>query len=489
MNRALSTAGRVIFSLLLIAGITEVDLRLFHVNSATAAFTFLLAVLALATFSGLLSSISASLAGMLCYNYFFLPPVGTFTIGDPENWVALVAFLITAVTASQLSSSAQNRAREALARQRELERLNQFSRAMMLLDSTQALGGQIAGQVLRIFDLREVAFFDRATGQVRWAGLDPAHVKPALLQEQAMRAGAGAGEAPINGTLADSCYISPVSLGGQPVGSIGICGTVSEAALRAIASLSAIVLERGRIQDVTARAEAARQNEQLKSTLLDALAHEFKTPLTSIKAAITSALSRYAHGPAEQDLLSIVDEEADRMNAMVTESIEVARVEAGHLHLHREPCRVSDLIAQALVRIRSFLDDREVEVSIPESLPAAHADANLIGLAARQLLHNAVKYSSPNSPIGVEARADAGEIEVRITNQGEGIPEHEQAAIFEKFYRGKATRERIPGTGLGLTIAREIVAAHGGQLRVVSQPGRGATFLFTLPIASNKEME
>ena len=469
-----STAARTIASLLLIGGSTALNLNVFHVNSATAAFTYLLIVLALATAWGFIPSIAAAVGGMLCYNYFFIPPVGTFTIGDPENWVALVVFLITAVTASHLSSSAQQRAREALARQLELERLYQFSRSLMLLHTGQPLGGQIAGQVLRIFDLREVAFFEARTGQFRWAG-----VEPALLSHELLRGVLHRSET--KRTPEGQCRVSPVTLGGQQVGAIGVCGSISEAALQAVASLSGIVLERGRTQEAAARAEAARENQQLKSTLLDALAHEFKTPLTSIKAAVTSVIAHYSHPPAEHDLLSVVDEEADRMNAMVTDSIELARLEAGHLHLHAQPCNVQSLITQSVSQLTSFLDGRVVDVAVPHGLPIAYADRHLIELVIRQLVQNAVKYSSPESPIRIAASQQGDFIEVQVANEGAAIPEHEQEAIFDKFYRGEATREQIPGTGLGLTIAREIIEAHHGSIGVKSRVNEGACFAFTLP--------
>ena len=465
------TLLRIASSLLLIAALTGIDLNLLKVNSATAAFTYLLAVLALATRGGLPESITASLAGMVCYNFFFLPPVGTLTVSDPQNWVALLVFLITAVTASNLSSSARQRAEEALARQQEMERLYELSRAMMLLDNEQPLAGQIAGRVLQTFGFREVAFFERHSGQTHRAGTSS-------VSEESLRDAMHSG---LTRTPAGALIV-PVNLGGRPLGSVGVSGgSVSEPALQAIANLAAIVLERGRDREAAARAEASRQNEQLKSTLLDALAHEFKTPLTSIKAAITSSLARYPHPVDEADLLSIVDEEADRMTAMVTESIEVARIEAGQLHLHPEPCALPELVSRTVERLRTFLDERPLRIEVPSTLPAVYADAHLIGLVLRQLIHNAVKYSYPSSPIEISATPEDCAVVICIGNQGVGIPEHEQEAIFDKFYRGRVTRERIPGTGLGLTIAREIIQAHGGRIWVQSQPGQGARFFFTLP--------
>jgi two-component system sensor histidine kinase KdpD len=259
--------------------------------------------------------------------------------------------------------------------------------------------------------------------------------------------------------------------------------TLSEAALQAVAQLGAIALERARAQEAANHAEATRQNEQLKATLLDALAHEFKTPLTSIKAAITSVLANARRDPVERELLTVADEEADRLNTLLTRTIEVARIEAGHVKLSRQPCPVTQLVADAIDQLKRFVEGRDVRVDVPTDLPPVDADPGLIALVLRQLLDNALKYASPSSSIGISAERLEDNVVVHVFNDGPGIPPEELNAIFQKFYRGRDVRDRIPGTGLGLTIAREIVATHGGNLTVSSQPGSGVRFSFTLPVA------
>jgi two-component system, OmpR family, sensor histidine kinase KdpD len=470
-----------------VTALTVIDLRLFHVNSATAAFSFLLLVLGLATRLALKESIIASLASMLAYNFFFLPPTGTFTIADPQNWVALFVFLATAITASQLSSSARRKAEEASFREQEVQRMYNFSRALMLRGNERTLADEITLKISDLFDVQDVSFYDREADSVSNSKTAAAG---SPLDDAFLREVARTGE--MWRKPESAAVIAPVRLGGRSLGSLGITGSdrISEVALQAIAQLVAIALERARAQDAATRAEVARQNEQLKSTLLDALAHEFKTPLTSIKAAATTVLSRNNLDGMEQDLLTVVDEEADHLNSLVTEAIELARIGSGPVKLHRELCSSGELISSAIAQLRRLADDQILELTIKPDLPLLEIDRKLGELALRQLLNNALKYSAPSSPIQITAEAQADAIMFTVGNAGPGIPEPEQDLIFEKFYRGRDVRARVVGTGMGLTIAREIVEAHGGRIWLKSESGKGVQFSFTLPtIASRKSLK
>jgi two-component system, OmpR family, sensor histidine kinase KdpD len=471
---------RVGGALALVALVTAVDYRLLHLNSSTAGFTYLLLILFLATRSGLPAAIAASFASVPCYDVFFLPPIGKFSILDPQDWVALCVFLITAVTASELSAREQRRADEASARRQEMEQVYEFSRALMIGDDQRGVAPQIAQSIAQVFHVPEVALYERATDVVHRGG-------PATSLLEAQLRDAARNESAWS-SLSQKTSILPVRFGGRILGSLGLVGTtLSEAALQAVAQLGAIALERARAQEAANHAEATRQNEQLKATLLDALAHEFKTPLTSIKAAITSILTNSARDPVERELLTVADEEADRLNTLLTRTIEVARIEAGHVKLDRQPCQVSQLVADAIDQLKRFCEGRDVRVDIPADLPAVDADAGLIALVLRQLLDNALKYAPPSAAIGISAERLEDNIIVHVFNEGPGIAPEELNSIFQKFYRGRDVRERIPGTGLGLTIAREIIATHGGNLTVSSQPGAGVRFSFTLPVASVAE--
>jgi two-component system sensor histidine kinase KdpD len=248
----------------------------------------------------------------------------------------------------------------------------------------------------------------------------------------------------------------------------------------------AITLEREVARENAAKAEAAQESEKLKSTLLDALAHEFKTPLTSIKAAATALLSEIPQSNAHRELLTVVEEESDRLSDLVTEAIQMARIEAGKLQLQRQPVSAALIVDTALRKFRNRVEDRPITIQIDSSMPAVEADEELVSMVLQQLVDNALKYSPPDLPLVISAREEEGSLVMSVTDKGPGIPEHEQARIFEKFYRGDANRQSTPGTGMGLTIAREIVKAHGGRIWLHSRPGQGSTFSFSLPLIATE---
>jgi len=244
-------------------------------------------------------------------------------------------------------------------------------------------------------------------------------------------------------------------------------------------------MERARSLEEGSKTEALRQSEALKAVLLDALAHDLKTPLTSIKGAVSHLLAQ-PRDAAEAELLTIANEEADRLNRLVVEVLEMARIEATKFHPDRSPHGVSEIISAAVRAQDESLKGRRVELQVPESLPDADVDFEFIQQVLKQLLDNAVKYSPPGSPLKISAGLTGEKIVISVADHGRGIPEAEQARIFEKFYRGRASRDEILGTGLGLSIAKGIVEAHGGKIWVTSQPGQGSIFSFALP-ASKKE--
>jgi two-component system sensor histidine kinase KdpD len=469
---------RIFGSLGAVAGVTFFYTALFtEANTTTVAMTFLLAILAIAAAWGLREAIVASVAAMLCFNFFLLPPRFTFTIYDPQNWVALTTFLVTAVVASQLSASAKRRADEATRRQREMERLYDLSKTLMLIDNRSAAASQVSQRIAQVFEILGVAVFDRATDQVYRAGsID--NVSDTKLRDAAVQRTA------FHDTNTGVAML-PLSLGGDPVGSLAIGGaSISDTALQAIGNLAAIVMERARAEEITARMEAARQNEAMKSMMLDALAHEFKTPLTSIKAAASSILDERPN--TQQELVTIIEEESDRLDSLVSETIRMARIEGGDFRLERQSCAAAGLIHAALQKLRILLEDRDVRVEIEPNLPNVNADGELIELTIRQLLTNALKYANPDSPIAIRAAAQIGTIQVSVQDFGPGIPAKDLSHIFEKYYRVEGSGG-VPGTGMGLAIARDIVKAHGGEIWAESVQGAGSQFFFTLPAASAGE--
>ena len=463
----------------IIAAITWILYRVIPVNAATAGFAYLVAILFIAARWGLFESIAGSIAAVLCFNFFFLPPVGTFTIADPQNWVALFAFLATSVTASRFSTQAKKRAQEALDSQREMERLYALSRSILLTDPNHPLPKQLAMQIAQSFNASAVALFDSGSANLYRAGPEDFSDQKDQLRQAA-----------VQGTLfrdeAAQTVVTSIRLGGQPIGSIGIRGvSLSDSVLQGLANLVAIGLERARAQEAAGKADAARRSDELKSTLLDALAHEFKTPLTSVKAASTALLSSTALGSEQQrELITVIDEEADRLSVLVTEAIQMARIEAGRVSLQRTDYPIQEMVESVLDKLGPTLEERRIDVNVPPGLPPVWADRELIEIALRQLIDNALKYSPRDSPVSVAAESSGNRIIVSVADRGPGIPEEEQSRIFEKFYRAEASRHQIPGAGLGLVIAREIIQVHGGEIRVESRPGQGSVFRFSLPISS-----
>ncbi len=467
---------RLTVSLSSVAAITLICYAIVPVNAATVGFIYLLAVLLIASTWGLAEAAGASIAAVFCFNFFFLPPVGTLTIADPQNWVALFTFLVTSIVASQLSRRAQQRTLDAISSQREMERLYALGRAILLAGPQEDAGREIARQVARIFELEGVALYSRRDGVTYQAGTADLSDLEDKLRQVAL-------ETSVVTDKPTRTMLVAIRLGGEPIGSLAIRGTApSDAALQSVCNLAAISLERVKIQEAFTQAEIARRSDTLKSTLLDAIAHEFQTPLTAIRVAASALLE----GPppdadSQTDLLRVVNEESARLSRLVREAIRMARIETGKVQLQRSPQNVRNLVEQTLGDMSAKLDGRPLTVVVDPDLPELSVDAELIELALRQILDNAVKYSPQGSPLIVEAKRDEGGVIVSVTDRGPGIPEWEQSRIFERFYRGIEIPSPTTGSGMGLAIAREIVQAHGGEIWVDSKLGEGSRFSISLP--------
>jgi two-component system sensor histidine kinase KdpD len=357
-----------------------------HVNAATVSLALLLNVLFIATRWGSLPALAASILAMLCFNFFFLPPFGTFTIAATDNWIALLAFLVTAVTAGQLSASAKKRAEEAETGRREIERL--------------------------YAELRDA--FERAS-----------------------------------------------------------------------------------------HAEALRQSEKLKSALLDAVTHDLRTPLTSIKASITTLLDEVrgrinGEPPVELDaesrveMMEVIDEESDRLGRFISGLIELARIEAGELQLRRRWGAVDEIISAALLRAEPITRGHPVELDVEKELPGVRVDERAVSEVVYTLIDNAAKYSAKGSVIRISARRPDEElIQMAVEDEGPGIPRDLRERVFDKFFRatrdGDVRNHQPTGTGMGLAIAKGIVEAHEGTISIESgRGGKGTRVVFTLPIGDDE---
>jgi two-component system sensor histidine kinase KdpD len=463
-------------SIACLAILTFIAHHLCHVNATTAGFIYLLLVLIVAIQWGFIEAALLSVAATLTFNYFFFPPVGTFSIADSHNWVALLSFLGTSLIASRLSTEAKRRALDAIHRQQDIERLYTFSRAILLIGNSEPFGMQLIRKLADIFCLNAAALYDRQTGEIYRAGSSDADTMDEQLRDIALHGIASSGSPA-------GCILTAVRLGSEPIASLAIQGAqMPDSVLQGIANLVAIGLERARAQDLGRQVEASRQSEQLRTTLLDALAHEFKTPLTSIKA-VTTALLANPDQPSESrtELLSIADEEAEHLRGLIDDTIAMARLDTAHIEINPEISNIVEIMREVMRSMRTELEGRSVVISGEDQIPEIALDRKLIKLAIKQLFDNAAKYSPAGSPLEIRVSQTKGAIHAEVTDHGKGIPREEQVRIFERFFRSPSVLHQVPGSGLGLSIAHSIIRAHQGDLTVTSQPGR-TSFLLILPI-------
>jgi two-component system sensor histidine kinase KdpD len=455
-----------------LAGLTAIG-RYFDINSTGIALLFLIGVLFASAYWGLSYAIILAVVATAAFNFFFLPPLYTFTIADPQNWFALVAFLVAALVASNLSERARREAEDAKRRRREVERLYALSQQLLTTENLASLLNRLPGIITETFTLSGAALFltDRTT--VYRSGPEVA------FDEEALRSVAARGELIMQED--GPSYIS-VRIGAKTIGALALLGgNVSRESLEAIGSLSGLCIERARALEQVTIHRAAQENEKLRTALLDSVTHEFRTPLTSIKASVTSLLSNTSHNNEQRtELLTVIDEETDRLNRLVGEAAEMAQLDSGLVKLNLQPRNIREAIHSALDAARNSLQKHEVELKVAEDLPLVIMDVERIREVLTHLLENAAKYSAPGTRITVISEKEGNHVLVSVADQGPGIDGFEQPLIFEKFYRGRHGQFSAHGTGMGLAIAKVIIEAHGGKIGVVSQLGHGSVFFFTL---------
>lgn len=443
--------------------------------------TFLVVILLVAANWGLRHAVYLSFLSSAAFNFFFLPPVLTFTIRDSRNWVALFAFLATGIVAAQLAERARNEAASSRARQREAERISGLSQQMMIAGNVIDLLNELPHMIAITFNLSGAVVYLREKDRIYRSHPDFMEITTAELRDTAHSR-----DQLIDHTR--NVTLAPILLGTRPIGALGLAGTTtSPEALNAVSGLVAIAIERAGAVETLTRLEASRESERLRNALLDSVAHELRTPLTSITAAITALRTETALHPAQAgDLMQVIEEEAARLDRLVGQAMEMAELDAHEIQLDLEPHSIREAVDGAvenlLAQLRAQGHTHPIEIRIPDSLPKAYFDLERIGKVLGHLLGNAAKYSPDGSPIFVSAEAANGQLTTSIADRGVGIDDLERIMIFDKFYRGQGQRFRVQGTGMGLAISKAIVEAHEGTLDVTSQPGQGSVFSFTLPL-------
>ena len=477
-SRRLATATRWVIAFAALAGIVTVYRRWLHVNPTTVALTLLLYILLLAARWSLRYAVAVSLAATACYNFYFLPPIGTFTIADPQNWLALLAFLATSVVGSRLSQKARNEAEEARTRQREVEVLFTLSRALLQTDNIAALLNSLPGLINNTARAESVVLYlldgDRLyqSGLHQLSGIEIPHFRQLTLSLSGPEISTG------NETRI------PLRAGVRPRGLLVLQGLrLSLESFQAIGGLVSIALDRAQALEDIARSEASKESERLRTLILDSITHELRTPLTSIKGAASTLLSTDNISAENRlELLTIVDEEADRLNRLVGRAVEMAQIEAQEVHMKFSPVEISTLVAEARESCAWVSGSHPVSVNLPP-LPKVSGDPEMMGKVICNLLENAAKYSAPQSPIFISAEVKDGYVLTSVADRGIGIDPIEQSLIFDRLYRSRAQPGNVSGTGMGLAISRAIVESHGGTLTVTSQPDHGSVFTFSLPVA------
>jgi two-component system sensor histidine kinase KdpD len=452
--------------------------RWLHVNETTVALSLLMAILVVAANWGLRQAVYLSVLSAAAFNFFFLPPVLTFTVGDGRNWVALLAFLVTGIVASRLAERARTQAKIARRRQKEAERLYEFSQKMLVTGNVIDLLNVLPQMIAVNFNLSGAALYLREKDRIYRSSPNYMDVTAAELRDAAYSRDHQRDET-------RKVTLVPILLGTRPIGALGITGeATSPEALDAVCGLAAIAIERAGAMETLTKVEASRESERLRNALLDSVAHELRTPLTSITAAITSLQSDALLSREQRaELMEVIEQEAARLDRLVGQAMEMAELDANAIKLDMQPHSIREAVDVATEELEVQLRNHTVDVRLADSLPKVNLDLERIAKVLQHLLENAAKYSAEDSPIFVSAEVARGRLVTSVADRGVGVDDLERMMIFDKFYRGQGQRYRVQGTGMGLAIAKAIVEAHGGEMAVTSQPGQGSVFSFSLPLA------
>jgi len=448
---------------------------LFHASETVAALLFILWTLVVGAFGRTLEAVFTSFAAAFCLDYLFIPPIFKVTIDSPSGWVGLFVFLAASLFVSTLSSALRRQRDELTRRQIQSERLHALSRALLLSDRSDDMRRLLVNKCMELFGFEEAVLFESASGEF-WRSSSTGKISLDDLRRVATYSSPESKQ---------DTHIIPIALGNKTFGSLGYRGKrLPEEATHSLSNTLATGLAQAQAHEAGNNAEAVRRSEELKSVMIDALAHDLKTPLTAIEVAAETLIHAPLLESAQRTLLlDEIAHAAEGLRQLVHGAIHLARIDAKRLRLEPEPIAVSESIAAAIASVGDRASSHTIVIEIEPAIPAVLADAELLVQALKQLIDNALKYSPLHSVIAISAAHSEKLIWVSVRDQGAGLTELEQSHIFEKFYRGRYDNSAVPGTGMGLAIAKEIAEAHGGAVSVESQVGQGTRFTITLKAA------
>lgn len=449
-------------------------------NLATISLLLLSLVLVTAMRYGFVQAMITSFGAAGCLDYFFIPPILSLHMSDPKNWVALAIFFFTAFVVSQLSSQSQAHARQANLNSRHMGMLYELSRATLFLDRGRPAGSQMVSLILETMHVDSVAIFDGSLARLDFAG--PCSGEQSKLARDAYLQDRNHADS------ATGIWQRPLRLGQHPFGGMVISGTnLSPGIVEAIASLAAIAFERAHSFQKESQAEAARQTEQLRTVVLDALAHDFKTPLTVIMTASSCLAEMGGLTPEQTEMAALISGQTAELDTLATRLLQKARLAPEDLKLNKQEIAVSKLIDHALTLKAGRLKGLRVQVYLGTQSIMVRADEELIGTAIGEFVENAAKYSVAGSAIQVSALEDASQVLISVHNEGPVIRAEDRSRIFERFYRSHDASCRAAGTGLGLSIVQKAAEAHKGRVWVTSEEEKGTTFFLSLPRIARRQ--
>jgi two-component system sensor histidine kinase KdpD len=486
-----------LLAIALALGIGKAMQPLFGIENAD--LVFLTAVVGVAVRYGLIPSLLATVAASLCYNFFFLPPVYTFTITDPTNVAAFVLFTVVAVIVSNIAARGRTHTVTALERVRTIESLYAFSRKLAGVGPLDDALWATTYQTALMLKVRVVLLLPEDGSIAVKAGYPPEDT----LEEADLAAARWAWEKDRTAgrdsdTLPGAKWLFlPMRTGRGTIGILGIDregpGALLTADQRrlldALIDQAALAIERVRLVEDIDRVKRTMETERLRSALLTSISHDLKTPLASVLGAAGALrdMAKSLDDAAKADLLATIIDEAERLNRFIANLLDMTKLESGAVVPNATPHDVGEIVGSAIRRASKILAKHNVEVDIAADLPMVSVDAVLLEQVLFNLLDNAAKYAPAETTIGIRSRRDADAVGIQVLDQGSGIPDGDLERIFEKFYRAQKGDRVRPGTGLGLAISRGFIEAMRGSISSGNRTDTsGAVFTITLPVVQTE---